>query len=120
MKKNLFILLITVLLLKFNAYCQDSLRTRNDKPGTPQSLRTPDNTPESQVKIINPTTIPNQAIDHGATESNQASNTSVQANGAVISTPQVKTSNNGTNNLNSASYDTAKSRKSNITNPIRK
>ncbi len=120
MKKKLVILLIPVLLLKFNGSCQDSLRTRNDKPGTPQSLRTTSNAPESQVKIINPATIPNQAIDHGATESNHVSNTGEHTNGTVVSPPQATTGNNGTGNKNSTIFDTTKSRKSNITNPIRR
>jgi hypothetical protein len=59
----------------FIGYGQDSLRTKNDKPGTPQSLRTPDNSPQSHVHILNNNVAPLQTINHGATESNQVNST---------------------------------------------
>ena len=68
------IILIPVLLLAFSGYGQDSMRTRNDKPGTPQSLRTPDHAPRNRVHIINTNTDPIQTINHGATESNKVNN----------------------------------------------
>ena len=68
------IILVPVLLLAFSGYGQDSIRTRNDKPGTPQSLRTPDHAPRNRVHIINTNTDPRQTINHGATESNKVNN----------------------------------------------
>ena len=121
MKKKLSILMIPFLLMEFSGYCQDSVRTRNDKPGTPQSLRTANSAPQSQVNIINNNTVPNQAIDHGATESSQVGNTSGHTNGAIISQTPTTTINKDTGNAgNTFHTDTTKLRRSNITSPIRK
>lgn len=56
MKRKPFILLVTILFISFAGYAQtvnDSAGTRNDKPGTPQSLRIADQSPQSHVTIIN-------------------------------------------------------------------
>ena len=73
-----FILLVSVLLAAFNGYSQDSIRTENDKPGTPQSLRIPDNTPQSHVEITNNNTTPNQTNINRPSESNTINNTNRQ------------------------------------------
>lgn len=83
MKKNLSILIILVLILVFTGYGQDSLRTRNDKPGTPQSLRSPDQTPQSRVTIVNTNTPPTQNVIHGSPESNKVNNTGQ----TIVNTP---------------------------------
>ena len=75
MQLKFSILIIAFLFTIFSGYGQDSLRTKNDKPGTPQSLRTPDNSPQSHVHILNSNTAPLQTINHGATESNQVNST---------------------------------------------
>jgi hypothetical protein len=56
MKAKLSILIILILFFAMGGHAQtvtDSVRTRNDKPGTPQSLRTADQSPQSHVTIIN-------------------------------------------------------------------
>ena len=58
----------------FTTYSQDSIRTKNDKPGTPQSLRKVDNTPQNKVHFNNTYRAPRQSINHGATESNKIVN----------------------------------------------
>jgi hypothetical protein len=72
-------------------FCQDSIRTVNDKPGTPSSLRTPSSAPLNRLHTVNQNGIPNQAIDHNGTESNQVlpSNTSqtVPANSGTGNVP---------------------------------
>jgi hypothetical protein len=73
MKKKISILLISILLLAFSSYSQDGIRTKNDKPGTPQSLRHTDNTPQSHVQIINNNT-PSQTNMNRASESNNVNN----------------------------------------------
>ena len=61
----------------YGGYSQDSIRTKNDKPGTPQSLRHTDNTPQCQVQINN-----NQATNRSdinrPSESNSINNTNRQ------------------------------------------
>ncbi len=53
---------------------QDSIRTINDKPGTPQSLRTNNKAPKSQIHFNNNYKPLNQTINHGAVESNKVNN----------------------------------------------
>ena len=125
---KLSIILVSVILLSLTGYCQDSTRTRNDKPGTPQSLRTPDNAPQNRVHTINTNTAPNQTINHGATESNKVNNTKEQTkiadpnvgNGTVI--PQTPVINNSaaTHTDSTINKDVINNGKSNVTNPIRK
>ena len=69
------IVLISILLLVFRGFSQDSVRTKNDKPGTPQSLRHADNTPQSHVQITNNNTTPNQTDINRPSESNNVNNT---------------------------------------------
>jgi hypothetical protein len=76
MKFKISILLMSTLLLAVNSYSQDSIRTKNDKPGTPQSLRKPDNTPQTHVQVITNHTSPNQANVNRPSESNNVNNTS--------------------------------------------
>ncbi|MEO6639463.1 MAG: hypothetical protein ABIN25_14380 [Ginsengibacter sp.] len=75
MKKK-FIILGAAFLILTTGYAQvnDSVRTRNDKPATPQSLRTPNMAPRTHVHTINKSVPPQQTINHGATESNDPSN----------------------------------------------
>ena len=76
MKSKLSIILVTVLLLALGGYSQDdSMRTRNDKPGTPQSLRTADQSPQSHVNVINANTAPDQSGTHATTGNNEINNT---------------------------------------------
>jgi hypothetical protein len=106
------------------AFAQDSARTRNDKPGTPQSLRTPDNSPRSKVTLINSNTTPNQDINHGATESNEVNNNKQQVivpannNGStLVNQPPPATIINKPVNV----HDTlTRNGKNNVSNPTRK
>jgi hypothetical protein len=91
MKHKLFIL-ATALVCAFSGYCQDSLRTINDKPGTPQSLRNTTQTPENHVQVITPNATPNQADINRPTESNTPNNSTQQTittdpNAAPVSDP---------------------------------
>lgn len=79
MKTKFSISLLSFLLLAFTGYGQDSARTRNDKPGTPQSLRTMNNAPRNRVHAIKTYKQPHQEIYHGATESNMINNTNKEA-----------------------------------------
>ncbi len=65
MKTKFFVSLLSFLLLAFISYGQDSVRTRNDKPGTPQSLRTIDNAPKNKVHLIKTYKPQQQSIYHG-------------------------------------------------------
>lgn len=77
MKKKLIILAASFFILSIGyAQVRDSVRTRNDKPATPQSLRTPNNAPRTHVHTINKNVPPQQTINHGATESNNPDNLS--------------------------------------------
>ncbi|HEY8688860.1 MAG TPA: hypothetical protein VIM07_06460 [Chitinophagaceae bacterium] len=65
MKTKIFMLLVTALLFAITNYGQtitDSARTRNDKPGTPQSLRTSNTAPVSHVTILNSYVPQNQNV----------------------------------------------------------
>jgi hypothetical protein len=66
-------LTIAVLFFCNITFCQDSVRTVNDKPGTPSSLRTPYTPPLNHRHTVNSNRLPNQAINHNGTESNQVS-----------------------------------------------
>ncbi len=77
MKKKLIILSASFFILSIGyAQVSDSVRTRNDKPATPQSLRTPNNAPRTHVHNINKDVPAQQSINHGATESNNPDNLS--------------------------------------------
>jgi hypothetical protein len=78
MKTKILCLLVSILFVTTNNYAQtitDSARTRNDKPGTPQSLRTPNTAPVSHVTILNSYVPQNQNVLHTSSESNTPNNT---------------------------------------------
>jgi hypothetical protein len=97
MKTKLLILLAALILLAFAGFSQvdDSVRTRNDKPGTPQSLRTPDLSPRSRVTILNTKAAPAQNVNTGTSEGTNTNTTTgrtsiivpVPTNNAVPKTP---------------------------------
>lgn len=119
-------LIFTPFLFALASYGQDSIRTKNDKPGTPKSLRIPDNTPRNQVHTINTNTPPAQTINHGAVESNQVNNSKQStiitnanpANGAVIPPSDTTPKNPGVRN--DTMINNALNNKSNVTSPIRR
>lgn len=77
MKKKLIILSASFFILSIGyGQVSDSIRTRNDKPATPQSLRTPNRAPRTHVHTIKKNVPPQQSINHGATESNNPDNLS--------------------------------------------
>ncbi len=78
MKIKFHLLLIVTLIIGINVYSQDSTRTKNDKPGTPQSLKKADNTPQSHLQVIKNNTAPNQANINKPSESNNLDNTTQQ------------------------------------------
>lgn len=73
MKMKLSILFICGCFFCLHSFSQsvDSIRTINDKPGTPQSLRKPNNLPKNRVHTFNRNKPVAQTINHGATESNK-------------------------------------------------
>ena len=77
MKTKYFMLPIAMLLTIFSGLAQDSLRAKIDRPGTPQSLRKTDQTPQNHVQIINTQTA-TQADVNRPSESNTANNTTQQ------------------------------------------
>ena len=144
MQQKKLILLTFFIMLGYVSFSQDdSVRTRNDKPGTPSSLRTPDNSPQNGDPLINRQRAPVGTINHGGMENSKTTNTNQQThvNGSVNqandnqnlnNTPpsnNVKNNadlQNGTNNLhkstpsdsviiNGAYYQ----KPSNVTNPIK-
>ncbi len=68
----------------------DSVRTKNDKPGTPQSLRNPDQSPQSHVKLINTNGGANQKVIPTTSEGSNVNNTNGQT---------IITNTNGTSNV---------------------
>ena len=119
-------------MLAFTSYSQDSIRTKNDKPGTPQSLRTVDNTPHNKVHFNNTYKAPAQSINHGAVESNKIDNTKDQSiindtnqdnNKSIPKTP-ITISNEPARQAvkadTSINKGTMSNGQSNATNPIRK
>ena len=78
MKTKFFICSLSALIIACSGYSQDSSRTRNDKPGTPQSLRTRNNSPENRVHLIETHKPAQQSIYHAGTESNKVNNTDKQ------------------------------------------
>ena len=119
-------------MLAFSCYSQDSIRTKNDKPGTPQSLRTVDNTPQNKVHFNNTYKAPGQSINHGATESNKIINTNDhniindpnQDNNKLIPKTPITISNEPARQAikadTSINKGTMSNGQSNATNPIRK
>ena len=49
---------------------EDSVRTRNDKPGTPSSLRTPNSSPQNNVPVINQNRPPLQTVNNSNQQTN--------------------------------------------------
>ncbi|MEO6290794.1 MAG: hypothetical protein ABIO76_12770 [Ginsengibacter sp.] len=75
MKKKLTTLFASFLFIAISyGQMKDIVRTRNDKPGTPQSLRKPNTAPRTHVHTIDKNTPPQQTIHHGATENNDPAN----------------------------------------------
>ncbi len=93
MKTKFSLLVIAILLLVLNGYTQDSIRTKNDKPGTPQSLKKTDKTPESHLHVIKNNTAPNPANINKPSESNNVNNTTRQT---ITSDPNTATKPNPT------------------------
>lgn len=77
MKIKFSVLIALILFSVCNVYSQDSLRTRNDKPGTPQSLRSTVTAPESHVTTNNNPVLNQNNIDKPS-ESNNVNNTTQQ------------------------------------------
>lgn len=85
------VLVVLILLIAISGNGQtvtDSVRTRNDKPGTPQSLRSSDKSPQSHVKLIH-TKGANQNVIQTTSEGNNVNNT----HGQTIITNTNSTSN---------------------------
>ncbi len=132
MKTKILISAILFVFITLNGFSQsiDSIRTKNDKPGTPQALRTPDNSPRNRVHTIKRQKHLNQTINHGATESNKvidkkqpevivpnSVNKTTETKSPVTLAPQNNppaiTDSTGSNKSLSNGQD-------NVTNPIRK
>ena len=132
MKTKSFVSLLSFLLLAFISYGQDSIRTRNDKPGTPQSLRITSNTPTNKVHLIKSYKPPQQSIYHGATESNTITNTNtkdktypgITNEGDIPKTPALTIDKQPADQAirmdSAANNGTMGNGQSNATNPIRK
>ncbi len=131
MKTKFSTAILAFLLMAFVSYGQDSVRTRNNKPGTPGSLRTPDNAPKNKVHLIETYKPQEQSIYHGATESNTINNTNKPKEYPGITnttnlpgTPAITTDNKSTRqNISKDSAinkGTMRNGESNATNPIRK
>ncbi len=132
MKTKCSIATIACLLFVLITNGQDSIRTRNDKPGTSQSLRTVNNAPGNKVHLINTYRPPQQEIYHGATESNKVGNfndrTTVYpgiTNASKLpSTPSITIDNRSINQTirrdTAVNKGTMGNGESNATNPIRK
>ena len=128
MKTKLVVLFI-VILITLKGYSQDSTRTINDKPGTPQSLRSGDNLPRNKVHVINENKAQNQSINHGSTESNKVVQKKPQTlittpavtNGKAIPKTPITILNNPQAKRDTVSNKNSISNKpENVTNPIRK
>ena len=132
MKIALSVSLLSFLLVASTSYGQDSIRTRNDKPGTPQSLRTINKAPENKVHLIDTHKQSRQEIYHGATESNTINNSNRQTkiypgiNNAQVSsrTPAITIDKQTTGQTirkdTTIDQGTMGNGESNATNPIRK
>ncbi len=132
MKTKCFIATITCLLFVLITNGQDSIRTRNDKPGTPQSLRTVNNAPRNKVHLIDTYKPLQQEIYHGATESNKVGNLNNRATAypamtnanRLPSTPAITIDNRSINQTirrdTAVNKGTMGNGESNATNPIRK
>lgn len=131
MKAKVFISLLSFLLLTFISYGQDSIRTRNDKPGTPQSLRTTNNAPRNKVHVVETQRPQQQGINHGATENTIDNSNRQQKVSPVISnsgekpqTPTITIEKESTQSTirrdSTTNKGTMGNGQSNATNPIRK
>ena len=108
--KNKLLILLAVSLFVCRSYGQvanDSVRTRNDKPGTPQSLRTPDMSPQSHVTLINPRAATNQTVI-----------TVPPVNGKAVPKTSITLKNNPLNAKDSIQKEPG-NKVSNVSNPIR-
>ncbi len=75
MKRKLTTLFASCLFFSISyGQMKDSIRTRNGKPGTPQSLRKPNTAPKTHVHTIDKNAPPQQTIHHCATEHNDPAN----------------------------------------------
>jgi hypothetical protein len=124
MKKKLSIVVGAIMFLVYTGYGQeDSTRTRNDRPGTPQSLRTADQSPQSHVNIINNNPAPGQTTNPAATGNNGINNTIIadpNTIGKPVSTMPISNVNPASGRLDSAVSNSAiRNGVSNTTNPIR-
>lgn len=132
MKTKFLICLSSAVILSVCGYSQDSSRTKNDKPGTPQSLRTTDNSPETRVHIVDTYKPPQQSIYHAGTESNSLNDINRQQTvypgindgKAIPATPAVTVDNRTTPQVirrdSTVNKGTMGNGQSNATNPIRK
>ncbi|CAN5432828.1 hypothetical protein BH20BAC1_BH20BAC1_26400 [soil metagenome] len=125
------IIIVVTLFLSISNICEaqlkDSIRTRNDKPGTPQSLRQPNAAPLNHVPIIDSKKPQNQTIHHGAVEHNDPSNLSKNKIAAPATPATEVPATPVTLDAVNMSKDTSVNRsrvmqngQSNATNPIRK
>ncbi len=126
MNKKISILCLVCIMITSVSFSQiDSIRTRNDKPGTPSSLRTPDNSPQNSNPVINQARPQVGSVNHGALESNKVTNITQQtdANNGVSPVYTNQPANNNLHRstptdsviINGAYYQ----KPSNVTNPIR-
>ena len=125
MKRKLYTVLVITLAFAIKSYGQnDSVRTRNDKPGTPQSLRTSDQSPQSHVEIKNTNTIPGQTISPATTGNNGTSSTIVtdpNTAGKPVPTSPITLVNKPRDHVDTSVKNSAiQNGVSNVTNPIRK
>ena len=132
MKAKFFICILSALTIAYSGYSQDSSRTRNDKPGTPQSLRTTDNLPENRVHLVDTYKPAQQSIYHEGTESNKVNNIDKQEQvypgitdaRAIPNTPAVTIDNRSTPQTiardSAVNKGTMGNGQSNATNPVRK
>lgn len=132
MKIKFLICTLATVIITYSGYSQDSIRTKNDKPGTPQSLRTTDNSPENRVHLVETYKPAQQSIYHEGTETNKVNNTDKQEQvypaitdaRAIPNTPAVTIDNRTTGQTiardSTVNKGTMGNGQGNTTNPIRK
>ena len=70
--KKAILLIFVIMFVSILGFGQaDSVRTINDKPGTPASLRNPATLPSNHVPTLKSSGNANQTINHQGTESNK-------------------------------------------------
>lgn len=117
-------LLTSILFVANNNYAQtitDSARTRNDKPGTPQSLRTPNTAPVSHVTINNSYIPQNQNVisSESLTPNNTNGKTVITifgSNGNAVPKSSITLH---TNPFDTTKKGTINNKVSNASNPLR-